>query len=63
MRPSSQSVPKSGMSPASTPRAQAPGGTLRAPVPQTPTLAASHSNLHGGGTRFQLVQQGGTIKG
>ncbi|KAK4302059.1 hypothetical protein Pmani_025841 [Petrolisthes manimaculis] len=62
VRPSSQSVPKPGVSPAITPRTQAPGGTLRAPVPQTPTLAAAHSNIHGSGTRFQLVQQGGTIK-
>nr|XP_045582866.1 helicase domino-like isoform X2 [Procambarus clarkii] len=68
VRPSSQSVPKTGVSPASTPRVPTPVGALRAPVPQTPTLASTSTttttttNLQGGGMRFQLVQQGGTIK-
>lgn len=63
VRPSSQSVPKSGTSPASTPRAPTPVGAVRAPVPQATTMAAATTNLHGGGMRLQLVQQGGTIKG
>ncbi|KAK8744193.1 hypothetical protein OTU49_001047, partial [Cherax quadricarinatus] len=65
VRPSSQSVPKTGVLPASTPRASTPVGVLRAPLPQTPTLASAPTattNLHGGGMRIQLVQQGGTIK-
>lgn len=63
VRPSSQSVPKSGVSPSTTPRASTPMGSLRAPLSQTVTMAAAPASLHSGGTRLQLVQQGGTIKG
>lgn len=63
VRPSSQSVPKSGASPAATPRAPTPMGGLRAPLSQTATVAATPATLHSGGARLQLVQQGGTIKG
>lgn len=63
VRPSSQSVPKSGVSSSTTPRASTPMGSLRAPLSQTVTMATTPASLHSGGTRLQLVQQGGTIKG
>ncbi|XP_050722344.1 helicase domino-like [Eriocheir sinensis] len=62
VRPSSQSVPKSGVSPSTAPRALTPMGSLRAPLSQTVTMATTPATLHSGGTRLQLVQQGGTIK-
>lgn len=56
-------MPKSGVSPNATPRASTPVGSLRAPLSQTITVATAPASLHSGGTRLQLVQQGGTIKG
>ncbi|XP_064088825.1 helicase domino-like [Macrobrachium nipponense] len=64
VRPSSQSVPKPpGVSPANTPRPTLATGSVRPQLAPTPTLAAAPTALQaGGGVRFHLVQQGGTIK-
>ncbi|KAK7077901.1 hypothetical protein SK128_004066 [Halocaridina rubra] len=65
VRPSSQSVPKpAGTSPASTPRVAPAVMAVRPPtLVQAPTLASTPTGLQANaGMRFQLVQQGGTIK-